>query len=88
MKIRVKYCGGCNPRHERKAVVDRLRVDFPQAEIVQTHEDGPFDYVAVIAGCTAACAAHEDIKGAYGKSIVMSETDYDRVAEDIRAIPG
>ncbi|MDL2209662.1 hypothetical protein LJC26_02520 [Desulfovibrio sp. OttesenSCG-928-O18] len=88
MRIRIKYCGGCNPRYDRSAVAEKLRADFPQAEIVVTGDDGPFDYVVVLAGCTAACAAHEDLHGTYGKSIIMSEADYPGVAEAIRAIPG
>ena len=31
MKIGIKYCGGCNPRYNRTAVVSRLKKDVGEA---------------------------------------------------------
>ncbi len=84
MVVRVKYCGGCNPRFDRKAVVEKLRASHPEIEFVETGE-GPFDWVFVIAGCPASCALHEDLDGEYGKLVVSSEEDCDRLDEALSA---
>ena len=73
MKVRVKYCGGCNPRFDRRAVTKRLQSEFLQIEFVETGDgEGPFDYVAVICGCPAECASHEDLSGLHGKTVISS----------------
>ena len=65
MKVRVKYCGGCNPRYDRKAEVARLRAAFPDIEFAETGDEGPFDHVVVICGCSAAFgAAPHELAGA------------------------
>ena len=76
MKVRVKYCGGCNPRYDRRAVTERLRAAFPEDEFIEMGDDeGPFDHVIVICGCPAACASHENLHGAHGKTVVSSEEE-------------
>lgn len=88
MKVRVKYCGGCNPRYERRAVTERLKAAFPQAGFVETGDDeGPFDHVAVICGCSAACAMHGDLHGTYGKTVVSSAGESEGLENALRSIP-
>ena len=33
MRLGVKYCGGCNPRFDRKEIVKRLKEDYPHINI-------------------------------------------------------
>ena len=88
MKIRVKYCGGCNPRYDRKAVTERLRAAFPESEFVEAGDDeGPFDHVIVLSGCSAACASHEDLHGTYGKTVPTSQEECNGLEDILRAIP-
>ena len=87
MKVRVKYCGGCNPRFDREAEFERLEVAFPDAEfVVMGDDEGPFDYVIVLCGCPAACASHEDLHGAHGKTVVTSEEECRPLQDILRAI--
>ena len=87
MKVRIKYCGGCNPRFDRKAVTMRLRDAFPEVEFVETGEDGEYDHVVVLNGCPAACASHEDLHGALGKSMLdSSEDEIEALEETLRSL--
>ena len=88
MAIRVKYCGGCNPRYDRRAVTEKLRAAFPQAEFVEMGDDeGEFDHVIVLCGCPAACAAHEGLVGRHGKTVVDSAGQSEELEDVLRAIP-
>lgn len=81
MKIGISYCGGCNPRYERTAIVESLRADFVEACLVRAGEE-PVDVVAVICGCHVACAPHERFDGKCGKVVLTRESDY----ETLRAL--
>jgi hypothetical protein len=87
-RVRIKYCGGCNPHYDRTAVAGRLRTDFPQLDIVES-DDYPDDqnhFVAVLCGCQAACASHANLHGLCGKMVITSEKEYAALAEAIQAI--
>lgn len=85
-KIRVKYCGGCNPRFDRKAITEDIRIVFPQAEVVERHAEAPVDLVTVICGCPASCASHEDLHGEYGKIVISSEEEKDKIVEAVKGL--
>ncbi|CAK7005555.1 MAG: hypothetical protein DELT_00219 [Desulfovibrio sp.] len=83
-KIRVKYCGGCNPRFDRKAVAAEIRAACPEAEVIESHVDGPVDLVTVICGCPATCASHDDLQGEHGKIVISSEEESEKVLEAVK----
>lgn len=88
MAVRVKYCGGCNPRYDRRAVTERLRAAFPQTEFVEMGDDeGEFDHVIVLCGCPAACASHEGLRGIHGKTVVDSAEESEKLESILRSIP-
>lgn len=76
MKLGVKYCGGCNPHYERSGIVDRLRRDFPELEIVRAGVE-QVDLVAVVCGCPVACATHEELQARLGKIVMTRPEDYE-----------
>lgn len=84
MRVRIKYCGGCNPRYDRKAVVERLRAEFPEDEFIEMGDEGPFDRVIVICGCSATCASHEDLYGLRGKTVLSTDEEYAALCESLR----
>ncbi len=89
MRVRVKYCGGCNPRYDRKAALERLQAAFPDDTFVATDDGGgPFDHVVVLCGCPAACASHEDLRGRRGKTVVTSEEESLNLEGILRAVAG
>ena len=84
MKIGIKYCGGCNPRFNRKSIAERLEKDFPEAEIFVAKETKVADWFVIVCGCTNACASHDDLIGTCGKFVIASYKDYPPMAEKIK----
>ncbi|MDK2867760.1 MAG: hypothetical protein PWP51_1885 [Clostridiales bacterium] len=55
--IGVKFCGGCNPRYDRKAVYHRL-IDLYGDDCVRLADPMRHDAIlCVICGCPSKCAA-------------------------------
>ncbi len=60
MKIGIKYCGGCNPYHDRKAFVHKLEENFGTSfEPARTGTH--YDRVYVVCGCQVCCANYEGL---------------------------
>ena len=85
MTIRVKYCGGCNPKFERSTAVDLIKEKMPEEEVFYSDTESPCDYVFVICGCTALCADHKDIPYNNAKYIVQSLDETKKSVEEILA---
>ena len=85
MRIAVKYCGGCNPRYDRPAIVERLKKDMPGVGIVPA-EGQQADYVAVLCGCKSACVQHDRLSGTNGKSVLCGEEDYPQLLGTLCAL--
>lgn len=55
-KIGLKYCGGCNPRYNRVALVQYIeRRCAGVLEFVDPHTDG-IDFILAVHGCEVSCA--------------------------------
>ena len=52
--VGLRYCGGCNPRYDRVAAVERLRAQLPAVEL-RPAAPGQ-EIVLVVCGCPARCA--------------------------------
>ena len=90
MRIGVKYCGGCNPRFDRRALVARLRQSFPEHDIreglsAQAEHFAP-DLALILNGCSSACADHDDFTGSLGKVVIDSAEGYDEVLAAINLL--
>lgn len=53
-QIGVRYCGGCNPRYDRVALVKRIGGFFPEAEFVTAQAGVKYPAVLVVCGCPPA----------------------------------
>ena len=61
LKLRIKYCGGCNPVIDRKKIVDETLNCLKQSiQIEQTRDKA--DVALVICGCSAACVDIDEIR--------------------------
>jgi hypothetical protein len=64
-RILVKYCGGCNPRYDRVALVEKLAASLKgKAELVYSESEG-VDMVLAVQGCETACtdlSAFQDLE--------------------------
>lgn len=73
--VGLRYCGGCNPRYDRVAAVDRLRAQLPELELrpaVPGHET-----VLMVCGCPAWCA---DVSGLDGRLVWLCSAQQYREA--------
>ena len=55
VKRAVKYCGGCNPRYDRVALVRQVEKEI-DAPLVPAETGTVYDELYVICGCSARCA--------------------------------
>ena len=62
MKVGIRYCGGCNPRYDRGAMVKRITEKHPEWDAGVAREGVDYDLLLVIGGCTACCAAYEQFR--------------------------
>lgn len=62
MTVTVRYCGGCNPRYDRVALVARLMEACPGCRFTGTGAGGDGGVVLVVCGCAAACADRAGLK--------------------------
>lgn len=67
MKRAYKYCGGCNPRYDRKQAIEELQNKIGDT-ITYAAENTVYDELYVICGCSAACA---DISSLRAQRIIM-----------------
>ena len=49
----VRYCGGCNPRYDRTALVGRLAERCPNVRFVRAEAGREYDALLVVGGCCA-----------------------------------
>lgn len=55
-RIRIKYCGGCNPNYDRVALVEEMKARLSgSVEWVGPDADS-CDLVVAVQGCETACA--------------------------------
>ena len=64
----VKFCGGCNPRYDRRASYEEIRRHFEgRLSFSFVEEGGNYDILLYMAGCASRCtdlSAYTISKGA------------------------
>ncbi|TCO79523.1 hypothetical protein [Marinisporobacter balticus] len=87
MRIGVKYCGGCNPRYERKAFVDKVSKNLGEMyDLVVAKEGEIYDFILVMGGCMNCCANFKHVETRRGVFCVKSAADYEKVLNAITKI--
>ena len=71
-EIGVRYCGGCNPRYDRVALVKRLESLLSGMTLVPARPGVPYPAVVVACGCPSRCANVSDLALPAGKLIYLS----------------
>jgi hypothetical protein len=64
-RVGVKFCGGCNPRYDRRAAYGRIRDEVAasaaeggfEISFEPAREGVPYDSLLVIGGCANRCAS-------------------------------
>lgn len=86
MEIGIKYCGGCNPRYDRKEFAGYLESRFGRRfEAADTSKE--YDVLIVLCGCSSGCAGISMYR-VRGGSIVMvkSESDFDAAVKAVEKL--
>ena len=63
MKVRIKYCGGCNPGFDRVELVDKIRIELAGIVDFVSPMDPGIEALLVIEGCSTACADVSEFMG-------------------------
>lgn len=73
----MRYCGGCNPRYNRVAVIQRLEKKLPDISFVPAKEGQNYDALVLCQGCPVQCALVDGLIVPPSKWItICGDTDY------------
>lgn len=61
-KIGIRYCGGCNPRYNRGALVKRITEKYRELSIEVAKEGKAYDLLLVVGGCSSCCASYKQFQ--------------------------
>ena len=81
-RVKIKFCGGCNPDYDRTALADRIKEELRDRIEWVSSGEGPFDLVVAIQGCETACADLKEFEGCEIHSLTRPE-DADAFIRDM-----
>lgn len=62
MKAGIKFCGGCNPKFDRKKKADEIVARHWEYEWEYASADAEYDLLLVVCGCASCCADYRQYK--------------------------
>lgn len=71
VEIGVRYCGGCNPRYDRVALVECLVRLLPEHHFTAARQEESYSAVLVVCGCTSRCASVTGLQPSPGDLIYV-----------------
>lgn len=80
IKVGIRYCGGCNPRFDRGAMVERVCRKHSRWDVEIAREGQPYDLLLVIGGCPSCCAAFDQFTA---EKVLKLWTDMEEIPEDL-----
>lgn len=57
MNIGIKYCGGCNPKFDRKEFVEELKRRHEDVNFEIASDKSNYEFVILVNGCPRACVS-------------------------------
>lgn len=75
LKLRVRYCGGCNPLFDRGELVDAVIGLLKEFSVVKVEENG--DMGLLVCGCRVGCADRDEIKAGAPAWVVVAGDSVD-----------
>lgn len=84
MKCGVRFCGGCNPRYDRRGALNQIESQLKNIDFVNAAEGVPHDLLLVIGGCSNCCASYEQFETKEGVLKMWDKTHIDRILDDIQ----
>lgn len=83
MKCGVRFCGGCNPRFNRRAVLEEIERRLKDIDFVIAVEGVPHDLLLVIGGCTNCCASYEQFDTKQGVLKIWDQDHIDSICDEL-----
>lgn len=83
MKCGVRFCGGCNPRYNRRKALEEIENHFKDIDFVNAIEGVPHDLLLVIGGCSNCCASYEQFETKGGVLKMWDKTHIERIYDEI-----
>lgn len=59
MKCGIRFCGGCNPRFDRRNAVEEIKSDLNEISFHNAVDGDNYDSLLVIGGCPSCCASYD-----------------------------
>ena len=84
MKCGVRFCGGCNPRYDRRQALNQIESQFKDIDFINAAEGVPHDLLLVIGGCSNCCASYEQFETKDGILKMWDKTNIERILDDIQ----
>lgn len=81
-RIGLKYCGGCNPRHDRVNTAGLIKKRLKDRVEFVSYEEEDIEGVLIVTGCPTACADRTPFAG-LNVWIVSSLQDAERFIEQM-----
>lgn len=72
MNIGIKFCGGCNPRYNRKEFLKKIMHKYSDNQYSFASAGSNYDILIVIGGCSNCCASYEQYN--YDKLLMFSDS--------------
>lgn len=85
MTINIRYCGGCNPRYDRKKIVQRIQKAFSLHTLLINSQEAA-DAVVILCGCSSACAVSREDYENPNVFVMWKEEDWYALSDSLERI--
>lgn len=82
-RIGLKYCGGCNPRHDRVETVAIIKEGLKNHVEFVSYDDADVEGILIVTGCPTACVDRMPFAGRHTWT-VTGEEDAGRFIEEMK----
>ena len=77
--VGLRYCGGCNPRYDRVALVRELEQEFQGIRFLPSEDHTWYPVELAVCGCAVQCAAPKRLEAGQRTIAICSPEDLPRV---------